>query len=261
MPCHENFRRHLAEHLGPRAALPSSCLFPRLLESRDQPLAIRLQVLHERRRNGAGERLLGRGRHVAGRPELADFVLDLHQDDRVLPIALPQEAHERRERPGVGITTGGAEWRYVAAVLSRLELSARKTLQVLFHPRRDVAGVTVFPCSEPEEDQAQTVPASPAEQTFHEGEVKASFLRLHKFPVDGRQDGVAVQPRQPFPDGLHELQAGRVGVLDLRAQNDERLVVHHQYGSSLNPVEAGQRFVGRGMLRHVYSSGCHCAAR
>jgi hypothetical protein len=46
------------------------------------------------------------------------------------------------------------------------------------------------------------------DQGIDEGEIEAAFPRFQQFPIDGGEDGVAVDLYKPGPEGPHILHVG-----------------------------------------------------
>ena len=66
------------------------------------------------------------------------------------------------------------------------------------------------------------------DQAVDHSEVKLPFLGFDQLPGNGSQESVETQCDHPFPDGLHVGQARRTGVVQLSADDQERLPVDDQ---------------------------------
>jgi hypothetical protein len=62
-------------------------------------------------------------------------------------------------------------------------------------------------------------------QAVDEGEVECALGGLDQLPAEGGDDGVEAHGGQLGPDGLHIVQAGRGGVMEFAAENEEGLAV------------------------------------
>jgi hypothetical protein len=144
-----------------------------------------LQIVHQLRRHGPGERRLGLGGTVARIADQPHFVFQLNHDDGVLfGIHFAEMLHEGGVGAGVGLQVGVAGRREHFHRLAALEPGAREPLLVGLHPRGREAGEAVLPTAEPEEDDVQIIFPRAGEQSVNEAEIVFAFHRLDPVPAD-----------------------------------------------------------------------------
>src|SRR5208337_5680120 len=162
VPGHEDFvsARGVAKYLRPAPGGLLTLLLPKRAKFGIERLAMSLKIIGQLWGHGGGKGLVGSGGVVASVAENADFVLNLHHDDRVVAaVDLAKVLHNRGEGPrvrvacGIGIAGNGAKnTGFVVA-----QHDARKAFGVLLDPNRRVAGQTVLPGSQPQEDNADVL--------------------------------------------------------------------------------------------------------
>ncbi len=96
---------------------------------------------------------------------------------------------------------------------------------VLLDPGGRVAGDAVLPGGEPEEDEAEVLLAGLGEEAVEEGEVEAALGGLDLLPGERGEDGVEGHGGESRPDGLHVVERGGAGVVELSAEHKEGLAV------------------------------------
>ena len=112
VPGHEDLvrARGVAKYLRPATGGLLTLLLPERAKFGIERVAMSSKVFGQLRGHGGGEGLFGRGRMVASIAEDADFVFNLHHDDRVVAaVHLAKVLHDRGERPGVGVAGGIGE--------------------------------------------------------------------------------------------------------------------------------------------------------
>jgi hypothetical protein len=104
---------------------------------------------------------------------------------------------------------------------------AREARQIGLHPvGRPIHGA-VFPGAEPQQVDAETLGARPQQDAVEVAEVELAFLALDFVPIHRILDGVGAHALELGPGALHAVREGAV-VVDLAAQDEERLPVHHE---------------------------------
>ncbi len=178
---------------------------------------------------------------IARVAEYAHFVFDLHhQHGVVAAVDFFDVLHEGGEGAGVGLLGGGAEGAEdfdFAAVLD----DAGKAAGILFDPDGRVAGHAVLPRGEPEEDDALVLVRAPGREGRRRGRSRIAFAGLNQFPAQRRDHGVEAHAGQLGPDGLHVVEAGRGGVVQLAAENQEWLAIDDELrgGAALFKMRCG----------------------
>ena len=227
---------------------------PHLAEFGNQRVLVLLKIVHQFLRNLSRKRLVGRGTVVAGVFEDAHLVFDLNHENGVFAaIDLAQVSHTRRKGAGIGVAVGVAEGRQREQALTLLVLNEREPRLVHFYPERLVIGLAVLPTTEPKEHETQIVSSCFFDQRVHQREIELALLRLDQFPARCGEYGVEVRRHEPRPERFHVVEAGRAGIVQLRAQNEEGFAVHDQLPRRallLEERRRGNRFRLRCATRH-----------
>ncbi len=178
-------------------------------------------------RHLAVEQLLRHRREVAHAAVGARLVLRLDHDHGVLRVHFFQVLHEGDECLAVGIQGGLRMRRQRTDRLAFAGDHAREALVVGLDPMRRVLRAVVLPGRKPQQHQPYLVLARRIEQRIDEGKIEPAFFRLHLFPGDRHLHGVGTEHLHGRPHLVHD--AGIVaGVVDLRAQDQERRSIDHQ---------------------------------
>ena len=134
---------------------------------------------------------------------------------------------QRRVRRAVGLQGGlPVRGKHAYGFAARID-DAREPGGIRFHPRRRVVHRPVLPGAEPQRDGAQVLLAQAAHDLVEAAEVELALHRFDGVPVDRELDGVGVQGFELGPRAPHAVREGR-GVIDLAAEDDERLAIHQQ---------------------------------
>lgn len=182
---------------------------------------------------------------LPGIAQEADLVLHLdHQDRPRVAVLFPEVAHQGGESAAIGLqrlpVEGGQDFGVgsVAVFRQREPIS-----EVLFHPGGHVAGHTVLPGSEPEQDQMQVVGPGRCEQVIHRREVELSLRRFQQFPVHRREDRIQARLPEGLPSvaAVHIGRAGGAGIRQLAAQDEERLSVEEEPAARQPDRRGGRR--------------------
>ena len=234
----EDLLRHGAEARLPRAGVRAFLHSGAHLVG--HILRMGFQVLHQLRGGRPIKQPVCQVGVFPGGREHAGFVFHLHHQHGVFPaVDLPDMRHHRLESSGVGFARFFAEVRkrrvvhraqnlHSAAALSLLHFRPRETVQILFHPRRSIGALGVFPGAEPDELQLQAVLSGDVDDHIHRGKVKAALLGLDQLPAEGGDDAVHAE-LHGFPAArLHGFRCGRIRIVQLPRQHDEGMVVNHQ---------------------------------
>src|SRR5882672_8413509 len=108
-----------------------------------------------------------------------DFIFDLHHEDGVrFSIGLAEVTHESREGTRVRIANRGVERGKPLSAPAIARLDTRKPIEIRLDPCRRIAGIGVFPCAEPQDNELQVVLAGSLEKTIHALEIESSLCRF-----------------------------------------------------------------------------------
>ena len=152
------------------------------------------------------------------------------------------------EGAGVGVADGGAEGREAFGASAVAGEYAGEAVGVGLDPGGDIAGVGVLPRAKPEDDELEVVSACSFEEAVDCLEIEFAFFGFDGLPGDGEQYGVEMHCREPRPDGLHVVDAGRAGVVELSAEDEEGLASDDELGGAAALFEVGWSCFGGGSL-------------
>ena len=193
----------------------------------------------ELRGNGRVKLLLRGGAEVADGADRAGLVLHLNHNDGVLRgVDCLDVTEQRGEGCLIGFEVGHRVGAHHIQQLAVGVLLARVGLRVGLDPLRNVVVLPVLPCSEPEQYEVELVLARLCNQQVHVGEVECPLGGLHLLPVDGGLDGVHMHGFSSAPGG-GKRRGPRAGVVDLAAQDEERLAIDDKCVASILLLQMG----------------------
>ena len=114
-----------------------------------------------------------------------DFVFHLHHDHGMrFAVRLLQVPHQCREGGAVQIDRFRAEGGNGVHRFSVPALKQEVLPMIPLHPLRHIIGCAVFPQTEPEEPQPDSLFPGLSDDAVHQREIILSLFRLHELPVD-----------------------------------------------------------------------------